>query len=182
MKCRICGAENPVESKFCIRCGNSFSVVYPPNYGQVREEKFPKGLIVAIVVIFVFSTIVLPAILYIMVLGLGGGPPATPIIALTPSGGITTDWILTVSMISGGSTVSLADVYITIVDQNGTTTFSYHPLLSASGNQGFEYVTSHDNVHLFAGDTFVLSKDRYGSGTSFVLSDTRGVVYSMVTL
>ena len=139
-------------------------------------------------ILMVAITVVLAAVLYVMVLGLGSTGSITP--AITFNKTTTTDsYVWTVVKVSGDAKVQTTDVYVQLKG-NGTSTFIIQTLaLGAAdgttgpvgqGGHGFTYSKATTLTTISVGDTFTLSKN-YGAGTTCRLV-TNGATGEYATL
>jgi flagellin-like protein len=110
-------------------------------------------------ILMVAITVVLAAVLYVMVLGLGTTGTITPTIG-TNKGSTSTAVTWTVSAISGGSNILKTDVYVQVkYASNGTFAITTTLLSTASTTHGFLYSSaSGTGLYISVGDTFSLSK------------------------
>lgn len=166
MRCQFCGAENAEDTQFCVRCGNPMGAAPADLYPKIVETKIPTRLIILLIIVVITAFIILPAILYIMVLGIGNAPMMA-VIAMTPSA-TATDWVFTVVSIAGDNMFK-SNIYVIMTDQNGTYTIHSDPLVIASGTAGFTYAPMGSGPYIAIGDTFSLSLSRYGPGSQLLL-------------
>jgi len=127
-------------------------------------------------ILMVAITVVLAAVLYVMVLGIGGGGNVAPAIGLSASvSGDGTKWI--VSVISVQGTAAEADLYVKITYTNGTQAMYKQLSTFESGTavNGVTYYDSTNNDALDAGDYFTLVKSSYSAGTKFELIHINGL-------
>jgi len=112
-------------------------------------------------ILMVAITVVLAAVLYVMVLGLGTTGTITPTIG-TNKGSTSNAVTWTVSAISGGAQILKNDVYVQVkYASNGT--FAIQTVIlsgvgGASGTHGFTYSSASTGNYISVGDTFSLSK------------------------
>ena len=126
-------------------------------------------------ILMVAITVVLAAVLYVMVLGIGGGGNAAPVVGLSKS--ISSDgsvWIVSVVSVQG--TVSLSDMYIKVTKTDGSqaiyTKLSEFP---ANGDHWVNYTDVINSQTLDAGDYFRLAKNQYAAGTKVELYHVNGL-------
>lgn len=127
-------------------------------------------------ILMVAITVVLAAVLYVMVLGIGGGGNAAPPIGMSATvSGDGTKWIVSVVSVQG--TAAESDLYVKITYTNGTQAVYKQLSTYTSGTEvnGVTYYDSTANSALDAGDYFTLDKDTYSAGTKFELIHTNGL-------
>jgi len=118
-------------------------------------------------ILMVAITVVLAAVLYVMVLGIGGGNTTiTPTIGTNPDT-TATQYIWTV--ITTSAPIQKSDVFVQL-KVNGTSTFLISTVLltTASGGHGFVYSAAGSGTTIGAGDVFALDK-AYLQGTTLNL-------------
>jgi len=127
-------------------------------------------------ILMVAITVVLAAVLYVMVLGIGGGGQNAPPVALSSSvSGDGTKWI--VSVISVQGTAALSDLYVKITRTDGTQAM-YKQLSTFTSGEAYQNVTYYDSVNansLDAGDYFTLLKSAFAAGTKVELIHINGL-------
>ena len=114
-------------------------------------------------ILMVAITVVLAAVLYVMVLGIGGGNTTiTPTIGTSPST-TATQYVWTV--VTTSAPIQKSDIFVQL-KPNGTATFLISTVLltTASGTHGFVYSAAGSGTTIGAGDVIALSKD-YAQGT-----------------
>jgi flagellin-like protein len=121
-------------------------------------------------ILMVAITVVLAAVLYVMVLGIGGPGSVTPTIAMTRST-TATQWVYTVTAISGATAIQQSDVFVQLKG-NGTSTFLIQTVLlsTATGSHGFVYSAASAGTTISVGDVFTLLKSPSGYTTGTVLT------------
>lgn len=127
-------------------------------------------------ILMVAITVVLAAVLYVMVLGIGGGGNVAPAVGLSSSvSGDGTKWIVSVVSVQG--TAAETDLYVKITYTNGTQAMykQLSTFISGTAVDGVTYYDSTTNDALDSGDYFTLSKTSYTAGTKFELIHTNGL-------
>jgi flagellin-like protein len=122
-------------------------------------------------ILMVAITVVLAAVLYVMVLGLGSTGSITPTIG-TNKGSTATATTWTVTAISGGASILKTDVYVQVKDATGTFKLSTIALATASATQGFNYTSASAGTFISVGDVFSLVKiysNAYTQGSTLTL-------------
>jgi flagellin-like protein len=119
-------------------------------------------------ILMVAITVVLAAVLYVMVLGIGGPGSVTPTIAAIRST-TATSYVYTVTAISGASAIQQTDVAVQLKG-NGTSTFliQTETLANAEGMAGFHYSAAGSGTTISVGDVFTIPKT-YAAGTTLTL-------------
>jgi flagellin-like protein len=126
-------------------------------------------------ILMVAITVVLAAVLYVMVLGLGTTGTITPTIG-TNKGSTSNAVTWTVSAISGGAQILKTDVYVQVkYASNGTFAIQTVALATASTTHGMTYSAASSGNYISVGDTFALSKTAgYAQGDTMTLVQTAG--------
>jgi len=126
-------------------------------------------------ILMVAITVVLAAVLYVMVLGLGTTGTITPTIGTNKGTNATyTTW--TVSAISGGASILKTDVYVQVKDANGT--FQVQTVVLAKDLAGspaapvgghFSYSPAASGNYISVGDVFGIDKAHFKQGSTVTL-------------
>jgi flagellin-like protein len=127
-------------------------------------------------ILMVAITVVLAAVLYVMVLGIGGPGTTVPAVGTT-KGTTATDYTWTITAIGSGASILKSDVYVQI--KNGTTgTFSLQTTVltdsAALLADGLVYSAASAGSYLSVGDIFSLDK-------TGALAYTQGSTVTLVT-
>jgi archaeal type IV pilus assembly protein PilA len=127
-------------------------------------------------ILMVAITVVLAAVLYVMVLGIGGPGTTVPAVGTT-KGTTATSYTWTITAIGSGASILKSDVYVQI--KNGTTgLFSLQTtVLTATATltaAGLTYSSASAGNYISVGDIFSLAK----TGT---LAFTQGSTVTLVT-
>jgi flagellin-like protein len=135
-------------------------------------------------ILMVAITVVLAAVLYVMVLGIGGPGTSVPAVACQ-KGSNSTYWTFTVISISGGSQVLKTEVNVQAKDANGafkltttalTASSSPYTTTAALGTNGVTYQSAagNTNTYISVGDTFGLLKSTYAISSTLTLLPVSG--------
>jgi len=119
-------------------------------------------------ILMVAITVVLAAVLYVMVLGIGGPGTTVPAVGTTKATDANNNtW--TISAIGGGASVLKSDVYVQLSNASGFV-ITTELLSLASGTHGFTYSSASGaaGLYLQVGDSFKLSKT-YTTGCKITL-------------
>jgi flagellin-like protein len=128
-------------------------------------------------ILMVAITVVLAAVLYVMVLGIGGPGTTVPAIGTTKGSTATTiTW--TITAIGSGASVLKADVFVQLKNINvATFNISSVTLLTATGTQGFTYASAAGGNYLSVGDIFSVTRATTGAaGPSYPTGSTLTLV------
>lgn len=132
-------------------------------------------------ILLVAITVVLAAVLYATISSMGINTTTAPPVVGTSRSTTATDWVFTVTAISGGRTILQSDVYVQLKNSTGFV-ITTEPLLNASGTHGFKYVPGNSDAFLEVGDVFLLSKD-YTVGTIIMfVNPTATGQYALITV
>jgi FlaG/FlaF family flagellin (archaellin) len=103
-------------------------------------------------------TVVLAAVLYVMVLGIGGPGTTVPAIGTT-KGSTATAITWTITAIGSGASVLKADVFVQLKNVNlATFNITTIALTSATSTQGFTYTSAGGGNYLSVGDIFSVAR------------------------
>jgi len=135
-------------------------------------------------ILMVAITVVLAAVLYVMVLNLGGTGSITPAISTNKTTN-STAYIWTVVKITGDAQVQISDVYVQL-KAAGSATFAIQTAQLGTtgvgdGTLGFTYSQAKAGTTIAVGDTFVLLKASYNTGSTLKLV-TNGATGEYATL
>jgi len=162
---------------------------------NMRKDSLAVSPVIA-TILMVAITVVLAAVLYVMVLNLGGTSTITPTIA-TNKGSTATDTTWTVTAISSGASILKTDVYVqikngtsgTITTQTtalgtGTAPFVVTPALVTAG---FSYSPASSGNYISVGDVISLDKtgmNAYAQGSTITLVQTASATgqYAVLTV
>jgi len=154
----------------------------------MRKDKSAVSPVIA-TILMVAITVVLAAVLYVMVLGLGGTSTITPTIA-TNKGSSSTATTWTVTAISSGASILKSDVFVQI--KNGTTgTITTQTTLLATvvadPASGLHYAQASAGTYVSVGDVFSLDKTglyAYAQGSTVTLVQTASATgqYAVLTV
>lgn len=134
---------------------------------NMRKDSSAVSPVIA-TILMVAITVVLAAVLYVMVLGLGTTGSITPTIG-TNKGTTATNTTWTVSAISGGASILRSDVYVQVKDSTGSFKISTILLTDATGTQDFWYSPAAAGNYISVGDVFALDKTIYTQGSTVTL-------------
>lgn len=128
-------------------------------------------------ILMVAITVVLAAVLYVMVLGIGGTNTVLPVVGMSKDSN-STNWTLSVISIQGGSgSVAMADVYVTTKTAAlaiGLTSTVLTGIDAGTYVSGVTFVKSDATTNLKVGDYFVLNRTTYASGSTLTMTDEAG--------
>ena len=125
-------------------------------------------------ILMVAITVVLAAVLYVMVLGIGGDTGASINVSMTKDS-TATNWTYSVTAISGTSQLAQSDVYLIVKNQDNAVNVSATVLSSlTSYTSGVKYVDANTASYLNAGDYIILDRDYFQTGSSIQLTDSSG--------
>jgi len=143
-------------------------------------------------ILMVAITVVLAAVLYVMVLGIGGGSTDTTIVTMTKSS-TATQYIFTVNSVSSKNPIPLTDVMA--IARGNNTIAKVSDLIttveaSATGIKGLMFndvgTIGTATMYLTAGDSFTMERygtDTYGVGSSIALTSLDGTTtYASYTI
>jgi flagellin-like protein len=148
-------------------------------------------------ILMVAITVVLAAVLYVMVLGIGGGSTDTTIVTMTKSS-TAAQYIYTVNSVSSKNPIPLTDVIVIVRGNDTVATISgaINTIPSTATLASFG-VAFHDvgtaagaTMYLTAGDSFTLARGplatygaAYGVGSSITLTSLDGTTtYASYTI
>ena len=147
------------------------------NVRLVRKDESAVSPVIA-TILMVAITVVLAAVLYVMVSGLISGPGAGPrALGLNPiSAG--TNWSLEFTTVPAGLVPSTT--FLLVRDQNGALQLARTAFtaLDWTGEQCLYQDANPSEAEIRAGDSLVLNKAQYPSGTRIEISDNAGVLAS----
>jgi len=122
-------------------------------------------------ILMVAITVVLAAVLYVMVLGIGGPGTTVPAVGTT-KGTTATTYTWTITAIGSGASILKSDVYMQI--KNGTTGLitTQTTLLATTASAGFTYSPASAGTYISVGDILSLAKTgpyAYAQGSTVTL-------------
>jgi hypothetical protein len=171
MNCPYCGRINPDDTIFCPSCGTAIHLPTPKKSGSNIAV-----IVIAVLAVSVVLTIVMAAVMYVMVLGIGGGPPQSIVISMTKSSSAT-NWIVTVVAIGGTSNLALANLLLIVKDPAGAITLMSSPLITMISGvyyNGVMFQEYSNSGYLRVGDAFVLDRSQYSVGSTIMLTNSAG--------
>ncbi|HDP96306.1 MAG TPA: type IV pilin, partial [Euryarchaeota archaeon] len=127
-------------------------------------------------ILMVAITVVLAAVLYVMVLGIGGDTGSSINVSMSKDSSAT-NWTYSVTAISGTSQLAQADVYIIVKDASnaiGLTATAVSSFTTGEYTSGVMFVDANTAGYLNAGDYFVLDRTTYAVGSQIQLTDSSG--------
>lgn len=138
---------------------------------SIRKDEEAVSPVIA-TILMVAITVVLAAVLYVMVLGIGGPGQITPPIGMS-KGSTSTTWTFSISSIGGAGQVLKTDVYVLVKNAAGTITIQ-SVQLAATLAPGFNYSAASSGTYMSVGDTFTLVKTTYAVGSTMTLLTAGG--------
>jgi len=137
-------------------------------------------------ILMVAITVVLAAVLYVMVLGIGGPGTTVPPIAASKTS-TSSSWVFTVVSIGGAGQVLKTDVQVQVKNVSGTflltttaltlaTAAPYTPQTVIMAAAGLTYASAagNSNAYISVGDTFSLNKAICPVGSTLTLLPVSG--------
>lgn len=128
-------------------------------------------------ILMVAITVVLAAVLYVMVLGIGGDTTGNIIISVSESSSAT-NYTVSVVAIQGTNQLATSDVMVLVIDDNSVIGLQSRLLSGMTSGTAYNDVTFFETSaaggYLNSGDYFVLSKSTYGIGSVLKLTDAAG--------
>jgi len=138
-------------------------------------------------ILMVAITVVLAAVLYVMVLGIGGGSTDTTIVTMTKTSNAAS-YIFTVNAVSSSNPVLLTDVQVIVRGNNSIAKLScaVSDVATQGAAQGVAFSDVGSGTALTAGDSFTLARGApglYGIGSSIALTSADGTTtYASYTI